>query len=149
MGRTTAWFPQWVSWREGLNGAIVLLLQLGGTLIFVLLLALILHRQLESQEVWAWFIRSAVVGLIAIGAYLHHYDFLVRERRAAREVAKRSQLQTQNQKRGNKSNSSSAAPLTGNPTPPPIDPIEQELNQMRADMGLNQMRRRKPPGHSQ
>lgn len=87
-----------------------------------------------------------MVGLLAIGAYLHHYDFLVRERRAAIKVAKRSQAA--NKKRGKGSNSSPTAPLPGNSTPP-VDPIEQELNKLRADMGLNQMRRKKPPGNSQ
>lgn len=141
----SAWFPGWLSWREGLTGFVVLVLQSMGTGFFVFYLAVMVMPRTEEQV--RLFVGLVGAGLLAISAYLYHYDFLVRERRAARKIAKRSQAQSGNKKRGKGGNSSPSVPA--NSTPPP-DPIEQELNQMRADLGLNQMRRRqKPPGNSQ
>ena len=136
-GKSRGWFPRWPSWREGVNGSIAIFF--GG---IVMAIAGILFVVILPKQV---LVPAMLTAMLVVNAYLHQYDYRVRERRAARSLAKRSQTK----KKGGKGTTSPSVPANSTPPPPP-DPIEQELNQMRADLGLNQMRRRqKPPGNSQ
>lgn len=118
------WFPGWLSWREGLNGSIILILELLSTSIFVGFLAVSINPY--SANAGRNFLLMTMAFLIAVAAYLYHYDFLVRERRNA----KMANRQTSKQKK------SSLSPQT-------LDPIELELDRLRGEMGLNQMKQRK------
>lgn len=146
-GKSRGWFPRWSSWREGLNGSIAIFL--GGVVILIgaILLVALFPHWLTVRTL----IPAILVGALVINAYLHHYDYRVRERRAARKVAKHSQAKPGNKKRG-KGGNSSPGPLpkpATPPPPPPVDPIDLELDRLRGEMGLNQMWRKKPPENSQ
>lgn len=125
-----AWWPGWLSWREGVNASIVVVVELMGTGIFILFLGTVFPPQtIEQKRIFIGLIGFA---LVTIAAYLYHYDFLVRRHRAAKLAAKLSQAG--NGKRVSK------APVKGRyqppkpaptPPPPPIDPIDLELQQLR------------------
>lgn len=138
--RHSRWFPRWLSWREGLNGFVVLVVQSLGTGIFIFFLAATFAPR--TEEGMRTFVGLVGAGLLAVSAYLYHYDFLVRERRAVRKAAKRSQAGSGNEKVGRgKERPSPTAPKSV--TPPP-DPIDLELDRLRGEMGLNQVKM-KPP----
>lgn len=142
-GKSRGWFPRWPSWREGLNGSIAVFLSFVAIAVPGILFVAIFPQWLTIRAL----VPVTLGGMLAIAAYLHQYDCWVRERRAAKK-AMRSQARTGNKKRGKKREfSPSGSPA--NLTPPPVDPIDLELDRLRGEMGMNQMRRKKPPENSQ
>jgi hypothetical protein len=119
INKKSAWFPGWLSWREGINGSIVLVVELLSTSLFVVFLAVTIDS--TESEAGRIFVLRVLAFFFIVAAYLYHYDFLVRQRRAARLARKYS---------------------TAMSAPVPVDPVDVELNQLRGQMGLTQMRRR-------
>ena len=87
------WFPNWCSWRTSINALIIgLLACLIAVLIFyplsnefssqILDYDLLTQQELENDAVW-----YTIIALI-IAAYLYHYDYLVRQRRKQKRLAK-------------------------------------------------------------
>ena len=122
ISKKSNWFPGWLSWREGLNGSIVLVVELFSTTIFVVFLAATIDP--SSSEAGRNFIKGVLAFFVLVAAYLYHYDFLVRQRRLTRRRGQKN----------HKSPTVVSAPAVS------VDPIELELNQLRNQMGLTEKR---------
>lgn len=120
-GRKSGWFPGWQSFREGINGSIVLVVELLSTSIFVIFLAAAIDPY--SNDAGKNFVATVLAFFVIVAAYLYHYDFLVRRRRTTRQARKYLRV-------------------VSNSNPAPVDPVEVELNQLRGQMGLTQMKRK-------
>jgi hypothetical protein len=111
------------AWKEGLNGVIVVVLSAVMLTVVSPLVALFFRPTVAS---------GLLIGLafkiIPFGAYLYQYDFWARERKHARQEKKVG--------KGRELPSPTASAL-------PTDPIDLELDRMRGEMGLNQMRKPK------
>ncbi|EGK84225.1 DUF4339 domain-containing protein [Microcoleus vaginatus PCC 9802] len=103
----------WRHWREGLNAFVVLFFGF----FFSLFVGALIIAAPSDRESSMWKLTIALSCLPVATAYLYQYDLWARQRRAAKQE-KRSQ----------------------NSTAPAANPIEQELNQLRADAGATRMR---------
>ncbi len=110
--------PGLASWQEGLNALIVLLVA-----VFIAFIIYIpfYKRPVDVEQLRSYRIQITTVYVI-VAAYLYQYDFWVRQRRATRKAAQ-----------GNKRKQ----------PPVPIDPIEVELDRLRLQMGMHQVKGKK------
>jgi hypothetical protein len=121
-------FPTWRSWREGLTGIIVMGLSLTISVFVVLWYRpdLIGNPDLVTQsdkEEIATFL--GIVWLIS-AAYLYQWDYLVRKKRTRKQKKRKS---------------SSVAIETKSPPQPRVDEIDIELNKLRGEMGIHQIKK--------
>lgn len=114
-------WPGLASWREGLNALIVLLV---AVLITVIINIPFYRQPLGLEELRSYRIQITTIYVI-VAAYLYQYDFWVRQRRATHKAVQ-----------GNKSNKAKQPPVA-------IDPIEAELEQLRIQMGVHQVKGKK------
>ncbi|RMG14450.1 MAG: hypothetical protein D6728_02645 [Cyanobacteria bacterium J055] len=130
------WFPTWRSWREGLTGVIVM--GLSFTVAFLVVSwyrpDLVINSDAiaeTDQETIATFL--TLVWLIS-AAYLYQWDYLVREKRA-RNPKNRKQNPRKLPNKGLKKSP---------PIAPPVSEIDIELNKLRGEMGLHQIKKFPP-----
>ena len=118
----------WRHWREGLNAFVCLFFAFMASLfIAALFISDPSHRQ-ESL----WKIGIALASLPVTAAYIYQYDLWARHRRAVKSAAK-AKAQEPTKRR---------SPATKNlPAPNPVD---QELNQLRAESGMSRMKTARP-----
>lgn len=122
-------------WKEGLNAFIISFVT-SISVAFVVFLIIPAPSRVDAYNSNSYELRQTMIqvrfGLIPIGmtifsAYLYQYDLWARRRRAAKQE-RRSQ--------------NSTAPVTNSITP---NPIEQELNQLKAQPAMSRMNARLAP----
>lgn len=121
-------------WKEGLNAFIISFVT-SISVAFVVFLIIPAPSRVDAYNNNSYELRQTMIqvrfGLIPIGmtifsAYLYQYDLWARRRRAAKQE-RRSQ----------------------NSTAPVVNPIEQELNQLKAQPGMSRMNARLAPPNSE
>lgn len=128
-------------WREGLNAFIVSFVAFIVT-VFVLAYLLPAPSKADVADEYELLIlrqnilylrREMIpIGMFLVSAYLYQYDLWVRHRRAVKSAAK-TKAQEPKKRR---------SPSTTNlPSP---DPIDQELNRLRAESGMSRMKTVRP-----
>lgn len=128
------WIPSPSSWQQGITATLVVGFS---SLICILLLCWYRPDLMLGEESWrhAQFDRIAE-GMIPIwfvvAAYLHHWDYLVRQTRAKKRRRKVNKIDRV-------PNRAVSKPKPKR-TPKPIDEVDIELNRMRGELGLHQMR---------
>lgn len=126
-------FPTWRSWREGLTGVVVMGLSLTISVLVVFWYRpdLILDADGMTQsdrEAFVTFVTS--IWLIS-AAYLYQWDYLVRKKRARKAKSR-------------KSISTATAIEKKSPISPPVNEIDIELNKLRGEMGIHQIKKYPP-----
>ncbi|MEG3838914.1 DUF4339 domain-containing protein [Microcoleus sp. herbarium14] len=125
-------------WREGLNAFIVSFVAFIVSFLVVSFLTPVPSRA-DAYEYGSYLLRRNLlrlrldiipIGMLIISAYLYQYDLWARHRRAAKSAAK-SQEPTKRR-----------SPVTKNI--PAADPVEQELNQLKAQSGMSRMKTVRP-----
>ncbi|MEZ2250225.1 GYF domain-containing protein [Microcoleus sp.] len=125
-------------WREGLNAFIVSFVAFTISLFVVSYLTPVPSKVDADYARGFYLLRKNLlrlrvelipIGMFLVSAYLYQYDLWARHRRAVKSVAK-----TKTPGPGQKKKRSP----TGNLPAP--DPVEQELNKLKAESGMNQMK---------
>ncbi len=122
-------------WKEGLNALIVSFVAFVISAFVVSCLVPVPSKADAYEYDFYWLRRIMIklkfdiipIGMLIISAYLYQYDSWARHRRAAKLAAK-SKTQKPTKRR---------SPVGNLPAP---DPVEQELNQLKAGIGVNQMK---------
>lgn len=122
-------------WKEGLNAFIISFVAFIISA-FVVSYLVPVPSKADAYEYDFYLLRRSMIllkldiipiGMMIISAYLYQYDLWARHRRAAKSAAK-AKAQEATKKRSPNSNS------------PPPNPVEQELNQLKATTGMNRMK---------
>lgn len=128
-------------WREGLNAFIVSFVAFFVTVFILAYLLPVPSKADVSYEYELTLLRRNIlylrremipIGMFLVSAYLYQYDLWARHRRAAKSAADRAKTQQPVKKRSPKN------------LPPP-DPVEQDLNQLKAESGMSRMRTARQP----
>jgi len=127
-------------WREGLNAFIISFVAFVVSFLVVSFLTPVPSKQ-DASEYGSYLLRRNVlrlrldiipIGMFVVSAYLYQYDLWARHRRAVKLAAKvKAQEPTKRR-----------SPLTKNVPVP--DPVNLELNQLRGESGMSQMKTAKP-----
>lgn len=121
-------------WREGLNAFIISFVAFVVSFLVVSYLTPVPSRA-DAYEYGSYLLRRNLlrlrldiipIGMFFVSAYLYQYDLWARRRWAAKSVAK-AKAQEPTQRRSPK-------------TLPAPDPVEQELNQLKAQSGMSRMK---------
>lgn len=122
-------------WREGLNAFIVSFAAFVVSFLVVSFLTPVPSKA-DAYEYGSYLLRRNVlrlrldtipIGMFLVSAYLYQYDLWTRHRRALKSAAK-AKAQEPTKRR---------SPTENLPAP---NPVEQELNQLRAESGMTQMK---------
>ncbi len=123
-------------WREGLNAFIVSFVAFVVTVFVLAYLLPVPSRVDVAYEYELILLRRNIlylrremipIGMLIISAYLYQYDLWARHRRAAKSATARAKTQEPAKRRVPKN------------LPAP-DPVEQELNQLKAQSGMSRMK---------
>jgi hypothetical protein len=123
-------FPTWQSWREGLTGVIVM----GISISIAFAVCLWYHPHvLFSRKFLTRAEQEAIINCFAIAwviaaAYLYQWDYLARQKRQRQQNRRKSLAQ----------NASQIQKL--DKPKDPVNPIDIELNKLRGEMGLHQIK---------
>jgi len=127
-------------WREGLNAFIITFVAFVVSFLVVSFLTPVPSKT-EASEYGSYLLRRNVlrlrldiipIGMLVVSAYLYQYDLWARHRRSVKSAAK-AKTQEPTKRR---------SPLTKNVPVP--DPVNLELNQLRGESGMSQMKTAKP-----
>lgn len=122
-------------WREGLNAFIISFVAFVVSFLVVSYLTPVPSRADADYSQGFYLLRRNVlqlrlsiipIGMFFVSAYLYQYDLWARQRRIAKSVVKAKQ------------------PTRRSQNLPVADPVEQELNQLKAQSGMSQMKTARP-----
>jgi hypothetical protein len=123
-------------WKEGLNALIISFVAFVISFFVISYLTPVPSRTDADYSQGFYLLRRSVlqlrlgiipIGMFFVSAYLYQYDLWARRRRAAKSVAKAKTPEPAKRR----------SPTGNLPAP---DPIEQELNQLKAGIGMNKMK---------